>query len=230
MQGTVEERRMQRILGRARSDALGKRDPACRNPFCRRKLADGTERFAIAKTKVAHVAIERVDIDGLQPIRGVTVFVFEGRSRKGRFGPFSAHRTNHMKRPRRSLVEAALDRESPIRRFVRNLQLNSSGGVRQNERFADLKIFDDKRPPFEELHAGFEGELNKSCGRKNNVALYLVILEESHVPAIQPGGPGRGGAGEASVKHTAAARPETTFAPIGGFIPPAASIPRVRGE
>src|SRR4051812_20395665 len=106
---------MQRILGRARSDALGKRDPACRDPFSRRKLADGTERFAIPKTEVAHVAIERVDIDRLQPICGVTVFVFESRSRKGRFSPFSAHRTNHMKRPRCGLLEAALDRERPIR-------------------------------------------------------------------------------------------------------------------
>jgi hypothetical protein len=55
----------------------------------------------------------------------------------------------------------------------------------------------------------------------------LVILEESHVPVVEPRGPGRRGVGDPQVEKTATARVESSFAPIGSFIPPAAAIPRV---
>ena len=81
-----------------------------------------------------------------------------------------------MQGPRCGLIEAALDCEGSIGRLVRNLELNPARGVRQNKRFADLKIFDHERPAFEELHAGFQSQINKRGRRENDVILDLVVF------------------------------------------------------
>src|ERR1041384_8117265 len=96
-----------------------------------------------------------------------------------------------MERPRRTVIEPALNRESPVARLIRNLELNPAGRVGKDQRFANLKIFDHERPALEELHAGFQGEIDKRGCWKNDVVLDLVILEERHVPAIESGCPGR---------------------------------------
>ena len=92
-----------------------------------------------------------------------------------------------MERPRRTLIEPALNSEGPVGGLIGNLELNTAGRVSKNERFTDLKIFDHERPAFEELHAGFQGQIDKRGGWKNDMRLDFVIFEERHVPAIQPG-------------------------------------------
>ena len=84
--------------------------------------------------------------------------------------------------------------------------MNAGGRFRQDERFANFKLLDHERPAFEKLHAGLEYQINKSRGRENNVVLDFVILEESHVPAIEPRGPGGRRARQPHVEHSAAAR------------------------
>src|SRR4051794_12436917 len=95
-----------------------------------------------------------------------------------------------MERPGGALIEPALDTERPIGRLIGDLDLNATGRVRENERFANLKIFDHKRLPLKKLNAGFQDQLDESRRWKNDVVFDLVIFEERHVPAVEPGGPG----------------------------------------
>src|SRR6266478_3516876 len=111
-----------------------------------------------------------------------------------------------MQRPGRSLVEPTVNRECSIVRLVRNLDVNAGGRFRQNERLANLKLLDHERSAFEKLRAGLNYQINKSRGWENNMVLDFVIFEESHVSAIQPGGPGGCRARQPHVEHSAAAR------------------------
>src|SRR5882724_13208751 len=132
-----------------------------------------------------------------------------------------------MQRPGCSLVEPTLDRECALVRLVRNLDVNAGGRFGQDERLANFKLLDHERPAFEKLRAGLKYEINKSRGWKNNMILDFVIFEESHMPAIEPGGPGGRRARQPHVEHSATARSEATFAPVRSFVPPAAAIPRI---
>ena len=105
--------------------------------------------------------------------------------------------------------------------------MNAGGRFRQDKRLANLKLLDHERSAFEKLRAGLNYQINKSRGWENNMVLDFVIFEESHVSAIQPGGPGGCRARQPHVEHSAAARAEATFAPVRSFVPPAAAIPRI---
>ena len=105
--------------------------------------------------------------------------------------------------------------------------MNAGGRFRQDKRLANLKLLDHERSAFEKLRAGLNYQINKSRGWENNMVLDFVIFEESHVSAIQPGGPGGCRALQPHVEHSAAARAEATFAPVRSFVPPAAAIPRI---
>src|SRR3954471_20357006 len=95
-----------------------------------------------------------------------------------------------MERPGGALIEPALNGERPIGRLIGDFNLNTASRVRENKRFANLKIFDHKRLALEKLNAGFQDQLDESRGWKNDVVLDLVIFEKRHVPAVEPGGPG----------------------------------------
>ena len=82
----------------------------------------------------------------------------------------------------------------------------------------------------EQLHAGFEHHVHEARGREDDVAVHLVILEESHVAAIEPGGPGRRRARQTDIEQAAPAGSEAAFAPVARFMPPAALVPRVGGQ
>src|SRR5215471_3146866 len=112
-------------------------------------------------------------------------------------------------------------------RIIRQLHFQSGNRIRQNKRFANLKILDNEGPPIEQLRAGFQRYFDKTSGRKYDEIFDLVILQESHLPAVQPYDPSRHSPGQTSVEHSTAANTGAALAPIVGLVPPAAFIPRI---
>src|SRR3954464_10851384 len=102
---------MKRVFTGASGDSVGQRDGARRMPPARRKFADRPEFFAVAKAKVAHIAVEAVYFDRLGWGFGRS---FPSRRRERRFRAFAAHRSDNMQRPRCALIKAALDRECAL--------------------------------------------------------------------------------------------------------------------
>ena len=100
----------------------------------------------------------------------------------------------------------------------------------KDERFADLEVLDGERTSVEELDAGFEGHFDEGGGGKDDMGVDLVVFEKGHVPLVEAGEPDRDGAGQAAVEQAFAAGGEATFAQFGGFVPPAAFVPRVGGQ
>ena len=58
------------------------------------------------------------------------------------FRALAAHRADDVQRPRRALIEAALDREGALVRVVGNFQMHARSGLGQDERFADFEVLD----------------------------------------------------------------------------------------
>src|SRR5215218_7447306 len=98
-----------------------------------------------------------------------------------------------MERPGGSMFESALNREAALVRLVRELNLNTARLLRQNQRLPNFEILHDERASLEELDPGFECHFDEGRGWENHVALHLVVFQEGHVPAVQPGNPGRDG-------------------------------------
>ena len=67
-------------------------------------------------------------------------------------------------------------------------------------------------------------------GGKDDVVIDFVVLQESHVPAIEPRRPGRRRARQPGIQQTASASAEPAIAPIARLIPPAALVPRIGRE
>ena len=58
----------------------------------------------------------------------------------------------------------------------------------------------------------------------------LVILQESHVPGVEPHDPGGHRPRQPDIEQATPAGREPAFAPIARFVPPAALFPRVSGQ
>src|SRR5215472_33684 len=106
-------------------------------------------------------------------------------------------------------------------RIIRQLRFQSRNWIRQNKRFANFKILDDEGPPIEQLHAGFQDYFDKTSRWKYDEILDLMILQEGHLPAIQPHNPCWRSPGQTSVEHSTASHPGAALAPIVGLVPPA---------
>ena len=70
---------------------------------------------------------------------------------------------------------------------------------------ADFEILDRERTALKQLHAGLQRHFHKAGGRENDVRVHLVILEESHVAAVEARRPSRRGARQADVEQAFAA-------------------------
>ena len=128
------------------------------------------------------------------------------------------------------MIKAALNRERALVGVVGKLDIHARGRVGQDERFADFEVLDDECAAFKQLHARFEDKLHEARRREDDVAVHLVIFEKRHVAGIEPGGPGRRRSRQTNVEQPAPARSEAAFAPVARFMPPAAFVPRVRGQ
>ena len=145
--------------------------------------------------------VEAIDCDRLSVARLLPL-----RGGEGGFRALAAHRADDVERPSDALFKAALDRESAFVRRIGKLELHARWRIRQDERLANFEVLNHKRPPFEQLHAGFERHLDKRRRRKNDVVFDLVIFQESHVAGVEPNDPGRRRASAAG-HRTGRARP-----------------------
>ena len=224
-----KQHRMQRdTRSRALRDRLGKRHAPDDLPAAGGELADRPELLAVAQPEIAHVPVETRHLDASASAGALR------------------HSDSTQRRPtpcaRRACEPTTCnDQATPCSKrlwmakvrsvgSIGQLQMHARDRLRQDERLANLEILDHERPPFEKLHAGLQHHFDEARRGKDDVALHLVILEKSHVPAVEPRGPGRRGAREAGLEQAAPARAEAAFAPLGGFIPPAALDPTRRPE
>ena len=112
-----------------------------------------------------------------------------------------------MNRPCDTLLEPALDREGARSGLVGQLQQQSGRRIGQNERFANLEVLDDERPSLEQLHPRLERHLDERGRGKNCKVFDPVILEERHVPAVEPRNPRGGCARQPRIEQPAATGP-----------------------
>src|SRR4029077_11096073 len=179
---------------------------------------------AVAKSHATHVLIKLLHLQGFQLNR---VPISPYRRAKTRIDALTTHRAHHVQRPGSALIQLALDREDTFMRIIRQLHFQSRNRIRQNKRFANFKILNDERSPIEQLGAGFQHYFDKTSRWKYDEILDLMILQEGHLPAIEPHDPGWRSPGQTSVEHSTAAHSGAALAPIGGLVPPAALIPSI---
>jgi hypothetical protein len=79
----------------------------------------------------------------------------------------------------------ALNRERALREIIRQLQQQAGRRIRQDERLADLEVFDDEGFALKQLHTGFEHHFDKTCGGKDDEVFDTMILQEGHVAIVE---------------------------------------------
>src|SRR2546423_3171292 len=110
-----------------------------------------------------------------------------------------------MQRPRRALFKTTLNSEGAFVRLIGNFDVNAGGRFGQDKRFANLKILDHERSPFEKLRAGLEHQIDESRCRKDDKVLDLMVLKKCHVTAVEPGTPCRRRARQPHIEQATAA-------------------------
>jgi hypothetical protein len=65
-------------------------------------------------------------------------------------------------------MHLTLDQESALVLVVRKFELKPRDGIRQDKRFANLQVFDNKRAPIELLSAGFKYHFDKRRCREHH--------------------------------------------------------------
>src|SRR5208283_166353 len=126
------------------------------------------------------------------------------------------------------MFELALNQERALVWIIRQLQVQSGGRrIGKDQRFANLKVFDDEWASIKQLHTRFEHHFHKRGRGKYDQVLYPVILQKDHMSIIELRDPRRGRPWQPDVEKSAAPGPSTACVPVAGLMPPPALVPRV---
>ena len=202
VQGAIKKDGVQLILAGTVAIASDRETLPADSAPAGRKLANGPELFTVAKSQIAHVAVKLANSTGSS---SPPLATSPRRGGERRIGAFTTERTDHMNRPCDALVEPTLNREGARTGLVGQLQQHSGRRLGQNEGFANLKVLDDERTSFEQLHARLERDFHERRCRENGKVFDPMILEKGHVTAVESRDPGGSGARQSRVEQPSAA-------------------------